>query len=137
MERRTYDDNAKPISTYAHGVFDYIGGIALLLAPNIFGFSEYGGPAVWIPRLIGLGVLVQSMLTAYELGVVRVIPMRIHLMNDYVIGVFLAASPWLFGFKNLPANAWAPHLIVGIAVLAVSLMTEKYPRLAGPTHGAV
>jgi hypothetical protein len=32
--------------------------------------------------------------------------MKMPLMNDYVALLFLAESPWLFGFINRPANVW-------------------------------
>jgi hypothetical protein len=42
--------------TYLHAI-DYIGGIFLLLIPNIFRFADLGGAPVWIPRIIGIVVL--------------------------------------------------------------------------------
>jgi uncharacterized membrane protein YtjA (UPF0391 family) len=118
----------KVIPTFFHGIFDYIGGLALVAAPNLFGFSEIGGAAVWVPRVLGAIVLLQSICTRYEVGLVPVLPMKMHLMNDYVASIFLAASPWLFGFNDGPANSWIPHLIVGIAVFLVTLMTQTQPR---------
>lgn len=118
----------KPIPTYAHGIFDYIGGVALLLAPQIFGFADVGGAAVAVPRILGVIVLAQALFTRYEVGLIKVLPMRVHLMNDYIASIFLAASPWLFGFANAPLNAWVPHLVVGITVFIVALMTQKEPR---------
>ena len=32
--------------------------------------------------------------------------MKMPLMNDYVASLFLAESPWLFGFITRPANVW-------------------------------
>jgi uncharacterized membrane protein YtjA (UPF0391 family) len=118
----------KVIPTFVHGIFDYVGGIALLAAPNLFGFAEVGGAAVWVPRVLGIVILLQSVMTAYELGLAKVLPMRMHLMNDYVASLFLAASPWLFGFANGPANQWMPHLVVGVGYFIISLMTESAPR---------
>ena len=112
------------IPAFVHGIFDYIGGVALLAAPNIFGFADVGGAAVWVPRIIGAIVLVQSICTRYEVGLIKVIPMKMHLMNDYIASLFLAASPWIFGFNRQPSNAWMPHLVVGIAVFVLSLMTR-------------
>lgn len=135
---RTEKEREGPIPAWVHGVFDYVGGIALILAPNIFGFADLGGPAVVIPRIIGVLVLVQAMLTAYEVGIVKIIPMSMHLMNDYVASIFLAISPWLFGFNNNSPRVWMPHVIVGLAVFVVSLLTEKHPRIeARPHHQAV
>ena len=131
----------KPIPTRVHGIADYLGGVALLLAPNLFGFADIGGAAVWVPRVLGVVILLQSLATRYELGVVKLLPMRMHLMNDYVASLFLAASPWLFGFHDRPANAWLPHVIVGLGVFVLTLLTQTEPRttqsLATPamTHG--
>ncbi|MBA4149593.1 MAG: SPW repeat protein [Verrucomicrobia bacterium] len=118
----------KMIPTKVHGVFDYIGGAILLFAPNIFGFAHEGGAAVLIPRIIGLVVLIQSVLTNYELGLLKILPMKIHLMNDYIAATLLALSPWIFGFSQLPANAWMPHLVAGVAIFVLTLMTQREPR---------
>lgn len=119
----------RPFSTKVHGALDYIVGLALLFAPNLFGFAEHGGAAVMVPRIVGIITLVQSIMTRYELGLVKVLPMRMHLMDDYIVGAFLAASPWIFRFYD-PANQrlWVPHLVVGLAILVVTAMTEKEPR---------
>jgi lysylphosphatidylglycerol synthetase-like protein (DUF2156 family) len=124
----------KIIPTFVHGIADYIGGIALLAAPNIFGFADVGGAAVLIPRVLGVIILLQSICTNYELGLAKILPMRVHLMNDYVASLFLAASPWLFGFADGPSNSWMPHLIVGILVFVLSLMTQNEPRRTAATR---
>jgi hypothetical protein len=59
--------------------------------------------------------------------------MRVHLMNDYVASLFLAASPWLFGFNDQPKNAWLPHVIVGITVFVLTLLTQTAPRIEALT----
>ena len=56
------------------------------------------------------------------------LPMKMHLINDYIAAIFLAVSPWLFGFADESRNVWMPHLFAGLAVLLLSLMTEKEPR---------
>lgn len=119
---------------HAHGIFDYIGGIALVAAPNIFGFADVGGAAVWVPRIVGIIILLQSICTRYELGLVKVLPMKMHLMNDYVASIFLAASPWIFAFADGPSNQWMPHVVVGILVFVATLMTESKPRTAAARH---
>lgn len=117
----------KVIPSQIHGILDYLSGIALLLAPNLFGFAELGGPAVWIPRILGVVILAQSVMTNYELGLVKIIPLKMHLMLDYVASLFLAASPFLFGFSDEPINAWLPHVVVGLGYFVASLMTKTEP----------
>jgi len=118
----------KIIPTFVHGITDYLGGILLLILPNLLGFADEGGAAVWVPRIIGAITLLQALATEYELGLMRVLPMRMHLMNDYVAGLLLAASPWIFGFADNRANVWMPHLILGVMIFVTSLLTERQPR---------
>ncbi|HEY0548251.1 MAG TPA: SPW repeat protein [Verrucomicrobiae bacterium] len=119
----------KILPTRVHGMLDYPVGLILLLAPNIFGFADAQGAAVWVPRVIGILTLIQSLMTRYELGLVKVLPMRMHLGVDYAAGILLAASPWLFRFYD-PTNQrlWVPHVIAGVAIFLVTLMTEREPR---------
>jgi uncharacterized membrane protein YjdF len=115
----------KPVSTRVHGIFDYGGAAILLLAPSIFGFEEIGGSAEVVPRTLGIVVLLQALSTQYELSLVKLIPMKIHLMMDYLLGALLAFSPWLFEFANAPINAWLPHFITGIGILALAALTQS------------
>ncbi len=114
----------KIISPKMHGMMDYVIGIALLIAPNLFGFTDVGGAAVTIPRVLGIIILGQALITKNEVGVMKMMPMSMHLMMDYLLGAFLAASPFIFGFNDAEPNAWMPHLIVGIVILAQAFMTD-------------
>lgn len=38
-------DSIRFLPTKFHGVLDYVVGLALILAPNIFQFADVGGPA--------------------------------------------------------------------------------------------
>ncbi|ANP73992.1 SPW repeat domain-containing protein [Cryobacterium arcticum] len=115
------------IPTKVHAVLDYVVAIALILAPTIFMFEEVGGAAVIIPRILGVGLILYSLFTRYELGLVKVIGMPVHLVFDIVASVFLIASPFLFGFINEAPNAWLPHIAVGVAVILVVLCSKSQP----------
>lgn len=117
----------KFLPTKIHGILDYIVGIALILAPMIFGFSDVGGVAVALPQILGIGLIVYSIFTNYEWGLVRVLPMSYHLVVDFVAALLLAVSPWLFGFSDEDANAWLPHVVVGIVVILVVLVSQSKP----------
>jgi SPW repeat len=54
----------------------------------------------------------------------RVIPTRVHGMMDYLVGVLLIASPWIFGFADESSTAKWTFIVVGAAVLATSLLTN-------------
>lgn len=120
------------IPTKVHGVLDYLVGIALIAAPWLFGFAAMGGPAVVIPIVLGIGLIVYSLLTSYEWGPIKLIPMPVHLAFDVVASLFLALSPWLFGFISAAPNAWVPHVVVGITVIIVVIFSEPQPARAVP-----
>lgn len=112
------------ISTKVHGVLDYIVGVLLIAAPWIFNFDN-GSAAQWIPVSVGVVILIMSLMTNYEAGAMKVVPMRIHLTLDVIAGIFLAASPWLFRFSN---EVSTPHVIVGILAICSGLFTETRPH---------
>jgi hypothetical protein len=112
------------LPTKVHGALDYVVGLALILAPNIFHFTDVGGPAVVIPRLLGIVLIVYSVFTRYEWGVVKIIDMPYHLVVDVGAALFLAASPFLFGFSDQELNAWLPHVVVGVAVILVVIVSK-------------
>lgn len=111
------------IDTRTHGMIDYLMGILLIISPWLFGFAN-GGAAQWIPIILGLGALLYSLITDYELGLLKIISMKAHLIIDLIVGLFLAASPWIFGFAD---QVYLPHLILGILEMGASLMTKQHP----------
>jgi len=127
-------DSVRFLPTSVHGVLDYLVGIALIAAPWIFGFASVGGIAVYLPIILGIGLIVYSLVTKYELGVpgIKFIPMPYHLVFDFVAAALLAASPFLFGFANRPLNVWLPHLVVGIVVILVVLVSQTHPKMMVP-----
>jgi hypothetical protein len=124
------------LPTKIHGALDYIVGIVLILAPNIFGFADQGGAQVWLPRALGVVLIVYSVFTNYEWGLVKMLDMRYHLVVDFLAALLLAASPWLFGFSGQTASHWLPHFLVGIAVILVVAVSQTAPEPSGTTHGA-
>ena len=111
------------VPTRLHGVADYLLGVLLVVAPWVFGFAD-GGAETWVPVALGAGVVLYSLLTDYELGLVRRIPMRAHLGLDLAGGAVLAASPWVFGFAD---RVWLPHLIFGLLEIGAALTTRTTP----------
>lgn len=117
------------ISRRFHAVLDYIIGIALLAAPWLFNFDEIEA-AKWSAIAVGALILIMSFMTDYEGGGKKVISMGTHLTMDVLAGLFLAASPWLFGFAD---QIYWPHLIVGIMEMGAGLFTERRSQHA-PVH---
>ena len=111
------------IPTRVHGVLDYVTGFALLAAPELFRLKDVRTSAL-VPRLTGAFATAYSALTNYELGVVKVLPMRAHLALDAASGVLLAASPWLLGYRRYGTRYWLPHTLVGAMEVAAAVTTK-------------
>jgi hypothetical protein len=120
------------IPTRLHGMLDYGMGLLLIIAPWLLGFAD-GGPEQWVPVILGAGVILYSLLTDYELGVARVIPMPVHLGLDVAGGVVLAASPWIFGFAD---EIWWPHVVLGVLEIGAGLMTRTTPEVGSHQRAA-
>lgn len=111
------------ISTKVHGVMDYLVGFLLISFPFTLGFYE-GGAESYIPIMLGLITLGYSICTRYEMGLIKALPMTMHLGLDLIAGVFLAASPWIFGFDQ---QVSVPHVLVGLFEVCASLTTRTHP----------
>jgi hypothetical protein len=124
------------VPTRVHAVFDFTVSALLVVAPWLFDFGR-GGTETWIPVLLGVSGIIYSSCTDYERGVVRLIPMPIHLLLDMSVGVLLAVSPWLFGFADF---VWAPHLIIGLLSIGLALTTWRtpaYTKAGTPADGSL
>lgn len=116
------------LPTSVHGVIDYLWGLALFASPWLFGFADVPA-AKWVAVAFGIGAILYSAFTAYELGVLRILPMSLHLALDGVAGALLAASPFLLGFSD---RVFWPHLLFGLFSVGASLVTRmEVPLVTG------
>ncbi|GHA77783.1 SPW repeat protein [Pontibacter akesuensis] len=120
------------IPTRFHGILDYIVGPLLIISPWIFDFSDVSW-ATWTMVIAGVIILIQTILTDFEVGLVHKIPMKTHLMMDFGLGVILALSPWMFNFDD---RVYMPHLIAGIFAIIASLTTHRTPSRSYTTSHA-
>jgi hypothetical protein len=118
----------KIVPRFFHAVSDYLMGLLLLLAPNLFGFSQAGGTATWLPRVVGIMILLQAMTTDYELGLIKKMPFAMHLTADYVIGALLVIAPWIFGIAARSTSAAVAPVIFGLVIIGTSMMTQPRGR---------
>jgi hypothetical protein len=81
-------------------------------------------------------VLVNEFVTTSPAALLKIVPMRVHVMLDVVTGIFLLATPFLFGFADEDANAWVPHIVVGLLIAGYALVTDTSDALqAAGTDG--
>lgn len=108
-------------STWTHGVLDYLTAGALLALPQATG---WGGRASRLLRGAALATLAYSLLTRYELGLLKLLPFKAHLALDAASGALFCAAPLL-----LPEERRRGALAgLGLFEIGVVLLTEPEPR---------
>jgi hypothetical protein len=121
--------NLRMIPTKAHGAVDMAKGPALIAAPTLLRMNGNTG-ATLPPRVVGSLATVYSLLTDYEFGLKRVVPMRAHLALDAAGGLALAAAPFLTGAHRKGLRHWLPHALIGANELVLALTTKQRPPRA-------
>jgi hypothetical protein len=58
-----------------------------------------------------------------KMFIMRFIPTKVHGVMDYMMGILLIASPWLFGFDRGGMETWIP-VILGAGAILYSLFTD-------------
>ncbi|QIO70595.1 hypothetical protein HA459_00545 [Rhizobium leguminosarum bv. trifolii] len=105
------------LPTMVHGVLDYLVGLLVLALPFILGLQ---GPQIWALVAIGVLVIIYSALTDYELGLVRYLRIRFHLLLDAVFGLVMLSIPSLLD----PADARWLNYVLGVLALALVAITD-------------
>ncbi len=108
------------ISTKFHALFDYVFAIALISTPWIFYEWEYS-PSVLVLVLGGLWLIFYSLLTHYEYGILKIVPMDFHLTLDMLLALMLIVSPWIFDFYH---QMFVPHLCFGVLKIVIIIFSS-------------
>ena len=120
---------AKLIPTRIHGVLDYLTGLVLIAIPLLFNWLQ---PEAMIFMVLGAAALVYSLITRYELGVFKLLPMPVHLVLDLLSGLALVALPFL-GFVAPDLRPW--FWAFGAFEIAVALLTSTRPHFEEDEFG--
>jgi hypothetical protein len=115
--------NVRIIPTGVHGALDYLASGINLAFPRLLGLHDAPWAAT-VPRIDGAAGLGYSLITDYELGVLKALPVPAHLALDAAKGLFMALSPWLFGFARNGTRYWLPHVLMGTADVVVAVTTR-------------
>jgi hypothetical protein len=118
--------NLRFIPTRVHGILDYVNGSVLLTAPELLRTKDEPRAAL-VSRLAGGGATASTLMTDFELGAVKAIPMPIHLTLDAVTGALLVGAPWLLGYAKGGPRYWLPHALVGTAEVLAAAATKTEP----------
>ncbi len=98
-----------------HAATDYLFAAALAASPSLVGFEE-DDRAVLAARTFAGTTTTASLLTRYELGLIRIIPFNVHLILDVVSAFSLLLAPWVLEFSD---NEKARNTFVGFGLLEI------------------
>lgn len=124
----------RPVDATLHGVTDYLAGATLMtLFPRLAGIGETESARQI--RTAGAVHAGYSTLTAYPLGIVKLIPYKVHLALDGVGALALAATPFVTGQWTKGRRHWLPHVALCLFELGALALTD--PTGEGDFHGDV
>jgi hypothetical protein len=117
----------RPIDTTLHGATDYtVGSVLMTVFPRLAGI-EGTEPARQI-RVAGAVHAGYSTLTDYPLGIVKLIPFKVHLGLDAVGALALGATPFVTGQYRKGPSRWVPHVALCLFELGSLLLTDPTGR---------
>jgi hypothetical protein len=109
------------LPAWLHAIADYaVAGSLIIVAAAVGGSDK----AVATGIVVGIVVAVVSMLSKYPLGVVKVLPFTVHSAGDYLAAALLVGAPFALDFRSSDSGLSVFYVVAGIAVLAVSLITN-------------
>lgn len=103
-----------------HGILDYAVVIAFALAPALLGLS--GLPATLSYLLAGVHLLL-TLVTAFPLGAVKLVPLPLHGAIELVVSIVLVALPWILRFTQ-DTIARDFYVGAGVLIFLVWLITD-------------
>lgn len=104
---------------------DYATVALFALAPTIFGFT---GTYATVCYILAAGYLVITLITAFPMGFVKLIPFPVHGGLELVSGPIILASPWIFGFADANPVARNFFVAMGIVFLLVWMITDWHAQ---------
>jgi hypothetical protein len=119
-DRRRLLPRRGSVPLVVHGLLEYGVGVLLIASSSLFSFDSTPR-AVGI--LLGAAVLVLAAVSDLPTALMRRLPIDSHVVIDYVIGVVLIASPFIFGFSD-DEGALAFFVVVGIGYLILTAVTR-------------
>ena len=103
-----------------HAWLDYPVAFALVALPFLLGLGADQPLALAISPIVGVAAFLLTVFTDHELGIIRVLPYRLHLAVDLAVGLLFLALPFALGFTGLDAGYYWLNGAAVVAVIALS-----------------
>jgi len=114
------------ISLNTYGVINWCAVVLLLGSPWALGYYKVGGVAFFLPTLFGWIEFIMAVFSNNKHGFIKQFPMEMHLFLDVIIGSFLLASPFVYGFAGRTGLFW-PQVLIGGLIFIAGAFTHKSP----------
>src|SRR6201994_5168564 len=101
----------KFITPRVHAFIDLLVVVFLFASPSIFGFT---GTLAMFTYVLGIIHLILTLLTDFSVGVVKIIPLPIHGIIEFIIGVVLIALAYTLFNGNAVGTLY--YVIFGTVV---------------------
>ena len=99
-----------------HAYLDYPVALGLMAMPALLGLGATNPLAFWLSTVTGIAALVLTIFTDHQLGLIKILPYKLHLAVDFLVGLAFVAAPFALSFAGLDA---AYYWVLGATVLVV------------------
>lgn len=103
-----------------HAYLDYPVAFALIALPFALGLGASNQVALYLSAVVGVAAFLLTVFTDHHLGVVRVLPYRLHLAVDFLVGVLFLIAPFALGFAGLDAIYYWANGAAVVTVIGLS-----------------
>lgn len=111
-----------------NGTIDYIVAFLLFVAPWVLSYDDHAVAPV--SRTLGAMLLGYSLCTKYDLGLLRFIPLQVHLFLDLGMAGLLFAAPVHFGIWGTPGILM---VFLGALMGFAALLTRHGQKFTRPS----
>lgn len=111
---------ARFVTRTIHAYLDYPVAVALMVLPFLLGLGSSNPLALYLSPIAGFAAFVLTVFTDHHLGLVRVLPYKLHLAVDLAVGLVFLALPSLFGFSGIDAAFYWANGAAVVLVIALS-----------------
>lgn len=106
----------KFITKQIHAFLDYPVALSLIALPFLLNLGASNPLAIGLSVATGIAAFLLTLLTDHQLGVVKIIPYKSHLIVDFMVAIVFLIAPFIFSFEGLDAYY---YWVIGATVLIV------------------
>ena len=118
----------KFVTKQIHAFLDYPVAIALIGLPFLLGLGESSPLAFQLSLVTGIAAFILTILTDHQLGVIKVLSYKFHLIVDALVGVTFVIAPFVLGFEGI--DAYYYWINGGAVLFVVSMHKPEEAELA-------